>query len=58
MVTKKKAAKKRKAKHPHVVGNLKPCQVPDLTFPVVEEEHVVVAVEKSTWQRIKEAMGW
>lgn len=57
-----KAKKKRKtkAKKPHVVGRITPG--PEITRPLVlppvADEHVIVVVEKSTWQRICEWMEW
>jgi hypothetical protein len=65
---KKKAKRNTKHRH-HVLGKLKPKLPPILEIPPdVEQEHIILAVPvtpnpqdpegKSTWDRIKEAMGW
>ena len=53
-MAKAKKKSKPKAKKHHVLGHIKP----EDSFTPLKEEHVVVAVEKSTWERIKEYMGW
>jgi hypothetical protein len=57
-------------RHPHIIASVPPNRVygewrqPEITptseLPpdVMHEEHVVMAVPKSTWERIKHFMGW
>lgn len=44
-------------KHPKVEPLEPPSEVKEAE-PPVEEEHVVIAIPKSAWQKFKDAMGW
>jgi hypothetical protein len=53
---KRKSKPKAKAKKHHVLADVKREDASHVSG--VKEPHVIVAVEKSAWERIKAFMGW